>query len=163
MAESLLGSVWVGIGATGVMDLWALVQRVAFGTPSLDYALVGRWLALMRDGRFCHRPIMAAPPVKGERLLGWLCHYAIGIMFAALLVAAAGPQWLHQPTLLPALLAGVLSLAAPFFILQPALGFGVAASRTPAPATARLRSVKSHLAFGLGLYLAAEVGARVWQ
>ncbi|WP_338152951.1 DUF2938 family protein [Chimaeribacter arupi] len=132
MTESLLGCVWLGIGATGLMDLWARLQRMASGTPSLDYALVGRWLALMRNGRFCHRPIMAAAPVRGERLLGWLCHYAIGIVFAALLVAA-GPQWLKQPTLLPALLVGMLSLTAPSFILQPALGFGVAASRTPAP------------------------------
>ena len=65
--------------------------------------------------------------------------------------------------MLPALLAGLFSLAAPFFILQPALGFGVAASRTPAPAAARLRSVKSHLVFGPGLYLAAMMGALMWQ
>ncbi len=32
----------VGVGATLVMDLWALLCRHVFGVPSLDLALVGR-------------------------------------------------------------------------------------------------------------------------
>jgi hypothetical protein len=55
----------------------------------------------------------------------------------------------------------MLTVAAPFFILQPALGLGIAASRTPSPARARLRSLISHLVFGFGLYLAAEAASRI--
>jgi hypothetical protein len=47
-------------------------------------------------------------------------------------------------------------VAAPFLLLQPALGAGIAASRTPRPNVARRRSLVTHLVFGLGLYLAAE-------
>lgn len=52
-------------------------------------------------------------------------------------------------------LVGLLTLFAPFMILQPAFGFGIAASRTPRPWLARLLSVLTHVAYGLGLYIAA--------
>lgn len=63
----------------------------------------------------------------------------------------------HYPSLSTGLLAGLLTLFAPFLILQPALGFGIAASRTPRPWLARLLSVLTHLAYGVGLYIAACV------
>ncbi|WP_412024765.1 DUF2938 domain-containing protein [Burkholderia cepacia] len=145
----------IGAGATLVMDLWALFRRRAFGIPSLDYALVGRWFGHMMRGRFRHVSIVAASPVPGERALGWIAHYAIGIAFAALPVAIAGTAWIGTPTPLPALVAGLASVVAPFFVMQPAFGFGIAASRTPHPGVARRRSIVTHLSYGVGLYLAA--------
>ncbi|KVO77477.1 DUF2938 domain-containing protein [Burkholderia ubonensis] len=156
-ADALLRLLLIGAGGTLVMDLWALFRRRAFGTPSLDYALVGRWLGHMASGRFRHASIVAAPPVRHERPLGWLAHYAIGIAFAGLPVALAGTQWISAPTLLPALAAGIGSVAAPFFVMQPAFGFGIAAARTPRPSVARRRSLVTHLSYGLGLYIAAQV------
>ena len=55
----------------------------------------------------------------------------------------------------PALLVGLGMLVAPFFIMDPALGAGIAASKPPHPARARLRSVVNHAVFGLGLCLSA--------
>ncbi|WP_175950554.1 DUF2938 domain-containing protein [Burkholderia sp. BCC0405] len=153
--DVLLNLVPIGIGATFVMDLWTLFRRRAFGIPSLDYALVGRWIGHMMHGRFRHVSIGAAAPVPGERTLGWIAHYAIGIAFAALPVAIAGTEWIGTPTPLPALVAGFASVAAPFLVMQPAFGFGVAASRTPHPGVARRRSLVTHLSYGAGLYLAA--------
>ncbi|MCW9461520.1 DUF2938 family protein [Klebsiella michiganensis] len=46
-------------------------------------------------------------------------------------------------------------------MLQPALGFGIAASQTPRPWLARLLSVLTHLAWGFGLYIAA-LAIRAW-
>jgi hypothetical protein len=43
----------------------------------------------------------------------------------------------------------------PFFVMQPAFGAGVAASKTPRPAQARLRSLMTHGVFGVGLYAGA--------
>ncbi|KVP59550.1 hypothetical protein WJ91_08930 [Burkholderia ubonensis] len=156
-ADALLHLLLIGAGGTLVMDLGALFRRRAFGTPSLDYALVGRWLGHMASGRFRHASIVAAPPVRLERPLGWLAHYAIGIAFAGLPVALAGTQWISAPTLLPALAAGIGSVAAPFFVMQPAFGFGIAAAHTPQPSVARRRSVVTHLSYGLGLYASAQV------
>ena len=42
---------------------------------------------------------------------------------------------------------------APFLLMQPCMGAGIAASRTPHPASARVHSLINHAVFGLGLYL----------
>ena len=143
----------IGTGATLVMDLWTLFRRRAFGIPSLDYALVGRWLGHMMHGRFRHASIVAAAPVPGERALGWVAHYAIGIAFAVL-PSRSRARRIGTPTPLPALVAGLASVVAPFFVMQPALGFGIAASRTPNRAS-RAGAVSSRICPTCGLYLAA--------
>jgi Protein of unknown function (DUF2938) len=65
----------------------------------------------------------------------------------------------HRGTLLPALAFGLLTLFAPFFIMQPAMGADIASSRMPNPAQARLRSVITHMVCGIGLYGAAMLSA----
>jgi hypothetical protein len=142
----------IGLAATAVMDAWAWLRRKVFGVPPLDYALVGRWLGNMRHGRLVHRPISASPPVRHERALGWIAHYATGIGFAGILVVLWGPGWLAEPRLLPALIVGTGSAVAPFFLMQPCFGAGIAASRTPRPGLARLHTLVTHAVFGLGLY-----------
>jgi hypothetical protein len=145
----------IGAGATAVMDLWAIARKRLLGVPPPDYGLVGRWLAHMAlSGRLRHDRISASPAVRGERLIGWTAHYLIGIAFAALLPAIWGSTWIRQPTVGPALLVGVGTVAAPFLLMQPGMGAGIAASRTPRPAAARLQSLVTHTIFGLGLYAA---------
>ena len=146
----------IGIGATAVMDGWlALLRR--FGVRTSSFALVGRWVGHLARGRFAHADITRARPVAGERVWGWLVHYATGITFAALLVALAGASWTAEPSLLPALAVGVGTVLAPLCVMQPAMGAGFLASRTPAPWRNRLRSVANHAVFGLGLYGSALV------
>jgi hypothetical protein len=159
--EMIVRAIAVGIGATLVMDAWAILLRRGFGVRSLDYAMVGRWLGHMPAGRFAHESIAAAAAVPGERVIGWTAHYATGILFAALLLAACGGEWARQPTAGPALLAGLLTMAAPLFLMQPGMGLGVAASKTPHPNVARLRSLATHIVFGTGLYVSAWVLARL--
>lgn len=157
LSQQALFGVAMGIGATATMDLWALARRRLFGTPSLDWALVGRWLGHMPRGTFAHTRIAAAGPVPGERALGWIAHYAIGIAFALLLLAICGPGWAARPTLLPALVFGLVTVAIPFFVMQPAMGAGIAASKTPNPTAARINSLMTHAVFGIGLYLSASL------
>ena len=146
----------VGVGATAATDLWAIARKRLFGLAPPDYGLVGRWLAHMTRGRFRHDAIARAPAVRGERALGWAAHYGTGIAFAALLPALFGPAWLREPTPGPALLVGVVTVAAPFLLMQPGMGAGLAASRTPRPSFARLQSLVTHTVFGLGLYAAGR-------
>src|SRR5689334_10965754 len=122
------------------MDAWAFVLR-RLGVPSLDLALLGRWLGHLPEGRWVHPSIARAEPVAHERWIGWLAHYAIGISFAALLLATFGLGWAHAPSLLPALFLGVVTVVAPWFILQPALGAGIASSKTPKPVQNALKSL----------------------
>jgi hypothetical protein len=144
----------VGAGATAVMDLWLLLLR-RLGVAGLNFALIGRWVGHLARGRWSHAAIARAEPVRGELALGWITHYAVGIVFAGLLAAIAGIGWLHAPTLLPALVLGMATVAAPLLVMQPAMGAGIASSKTPTPLKNSARSLANHTVFGAGLYLAA--------
>lgn len=153
--EFIVYSVLIGAGATVVMDLWAVFIKRCFGIPSLNYSMVGRWIGHIPKGKLTHTSILQAEPVKGETGIGWFAHYLIGIIFAGLLLLIYGLDWAKNPTFLPALIIGIVTLVAPFFIMQPGMGLGMAASKTPAPNTARLRSLITHTIYGIGLYLSA--------
>ena len=155
--EILIGAVIVGLGATLFMDLWATFLKRAFNVASANYCLVGRWLRHMEGGVFKHPSIAAAAKKPAECTVGWIAHYAIGALFALALVALATPQWLRLPTLMPALIFGIVTVGFPFFIMHPSFGLGVASSKAPNPTKARLRSLMSHAAFGVGLYVSALV------
>jgi hypothetical protein len=158
--EFVVRTIVIGAGATVTMDLWAALLR-RFGVPSLNFALLGRWIGHLPRGRWIHESIAKAAPVEGERLIGWAAHYSIGVAFAALLLAVFGLQWGRSPTLLPALVIGIFTVVAPLFVLQPALGAGIASSKTAAPVFNTLKSLVTHTVFGLGLFLAARVSAFV--
>lgn len=160
--EQRLYILLTGIGATLCMDAWTMMQRRVFGLPSLDYALLGRWIIGMQEGVFWpaksgYATITASPKREGEVVLGWLTHYLTGIGLAFLPAIIADREWFTDPSLLLALLVGLFSLTAPFLIMQPAFGFGIAASKTPTPHTSRALSLLAHLAFGAGLFVSAKM------
>jgi len=152
--EFAFRTVLIGAGATLAMDLWALLLR-QFGIPSLNFAFLGRWIGHLPQKQWMHKSIAKAAPVRGELVMGWFAHYAIGVTFAALLLSTFGLRWARSPSLLPALLIGIVTVVSPLFILQPALGAGIASSKTPAPVFNSLKSLATHTVFGFGLYLAA--------
>lgn len=154
--EPAVRAVLVGTGATMVLDLWTLLRTRLLRVPAPDYGLVGRWIAHLARGRFRHAAIAASPRVRYERAIGWSAHYLIGIAFAAVLLALWGPAWACDPTLGPALAVGIGSVAAPFLVMQPGMGAGIAAGRMPRPAAARVQSLVNHAVFGVGLYAAAH-------
>lgn len=147
----------IGIGATVVMDLWGLARKPLLGMPPPIYGLVGRWIGHMIHGRFRHDSIAASAPVAGELIIGWTIHYLIGIAFAALLISIWGIAWIQQPRIGPALAVGIATVAAPFLLMQPCMGAGIAAAKTPRPAAVRVQSLITHVVFGLGLYISGEV------
>ncbi len=158
--ESAGRIVLIGIGATAVMDIWLLLlQRL--GVPALNFSMIGRWVGHWRNGQWRHAAIANTAPVQGELALGWLVHYATGIGFAFFLVILHGLAWTHSPTLSGGLCTGLLTVAAPWLLMQPAMGAGIASSKTPAPMKNRIRSLVNHAIFGLGLYLAAVLIAWV--
>ena len=144
----------IGIGATAVMDAWLLLLK-HLGVPTLNFAFIGRWVGHLFRGQLAHAAIAKAVPIRGELAWGWLTHYAVGVAFATVLVGIQGADWVRSPTLLPALAVGVCTVAAPLLVMQPAMGSGFAASRTPTPLKNCLRSLANHTVFGFGLYLSA--------
>lgn len=152
-ALNFFRALFIGLGATLAFDLWGVFLKYAFKITPSNLCFVGRWLRYMPEGVFTHANIASSPRKTGECAVGWFAHYTIGLTFALVFVAWAGNDWFQHPTLLPALLFGIVTVLAPFFIMQPALGLGFAASKTSNPTQARLRSLMNHTAFGLGLYL----------
>lgn len=149
----LIDAVLLGVGATIFMDVYALIIKKLLNIPPLDYRLLGRWIGHFKNGKFSHSNIIQALPIRGEKAIGWLAHYSIGIIFAYLLLLIWGEGWLVDPTISPAIFIGLATTLAPWLMMQPAFGFGIAASKLPNPSVARLRSLQTHLIYGIGLYL----------
>lgn len=154
--------VLIGVGATAVMDAWLMLLK-RLGVPTLNLAFIGRWAGHLLRGRFSHGAIAKSQPIPGELALGWVTHYAVGIGFAGLLVCLQGVEWLRNPSFVPAVVVGMLTVAAPLFLMQPAMGAGFAASRTPTPLKNCIRSLANHTVFGVGLYLSAVALGRIVQ
>ena len=157
----ILDAILIGLGATLIIDLWALFLKRAFSVRSLDYCLLGRWVLYIPQGKIVHAQIGATLAKPHECRVGWTTHYLIGTAFALLFVLLASESWLAHPTLLPALAFGIATVVVPFFTMQPSFGLGIAASKTPHPNKARLKSLMTHTVFGVGLYLSAILLSRV--
>lgn len=144
--------VLIGIGATVLLDLWAIVLHRFFGQARPNWAPVGRWFWHLRNGKVFHDDIGKAEPYANELALGWAGHYAVGIVYGFLPVLLAGSQWLAAPTFLPALVVGIGTVAGGWFLLQPGLGLGWAASKLPNPGKVRALNLIGHTVFAIGLY-----------
>lgn len=159
--DILLRASIIGIGGTIALDVWANVLQRVTGSPATNWAMVGRWLGHMPKGKFRRDNMGAVVPVSGEALLGWAFHYAIGIGYGLLLIAFCGSAWLAAPTVTPPIVLSLVLLVAPYFVMMPGLGFGIAGSKTPKPAVTRIKSVLAHTMFGLGMYGTA-LGLKHW-
>lgn len=158
MVQLFLQGALLGLGATILFDLWGnFVVPLLPGQRRPSWAPVGRWFRHLGNGRVFHEDIGAAEPYANELSLGWAGHYAIGILYGIAFALIVGPGWLAAPRFLPAWIFGIATLGFGWFLLQPGMGAGVAAARTPNPAMARALGLAAHTVFGLGLYLTARV------
>jgi hypothetical protein len=142
----------IGVAATVAIDLWAMILRRVFNLPTTDWGMVGRWFAYLPRGQFVHSPISGSKPIKYEHLIGWLAHYAVGIIYAYSYLIWVFYVLKDQPSFTSAVSFGVLTLVAPWLVLQPALGLGLFAKLANKPSTVRAINVSIHLIFGAVLY-----------
>ena len=149
----ILDGIGIGIAATLCIDIWAAIARNFFGLPTANWAMVGRWFGNMSRGVFRHQSIASAAPIRGEVVLGWTGHYLIGISYGIAYLLVVQMVFAAEPSLISALGFGLVTLFAPWLVMQPAMGAGVFASRTPRPAVARLMNLVTHAVFGAALYL----------
>lgn len=150
-------AVFMGVLATLLADAWHLVLKKLAKLPVANWAVIGRWVAWFFRGVVCHQDIMERAPVRGERLIGWVFHYVIGIIYGGIYLLIMQTGLGLPPTLLSALVFGMVTIIAPWFVMQPALGMGIMAIRTPDARIIRIVSVSTHMLFGVGLYLADVV------
>ncbi|HDU5044743.1 TPA: DUF2938 family protein [Klebsiella aerogenes] len=160
MNEFALRSIAIGVGATAIYDLWGRLM-VAIGLPGSNWSMAGRWFSYMANGQFIHADVTIAPAKPYEMIVGWTMHYLIGIVYAGILLAIWGTEWAHQPTLLPAFIVGFVPIAAGWFIMAPAMGFGFASAKAPNVNVIRVVQFIGHCIFGFGLYLVACTTSRI--
>jgi len=150
--EVVIKIVAIGIFATVIMDIWATFSNRILKFPRTNWAMVGRWLGHIPNGKFIHKPISSSPEIKYENILGWAFHYFVGVIYAAFYVvmviwAFEGNSWL-----LNAWFFGLVTILSPWFILQPALGLGICAVKAAKPNMVRLQNFAIHSIFGIALY-----------
>ncbi|ODT14351.1 MAG: hypothetical protein ABS57_16030 [Mesorhizobium sp. SCN 65-12] len=152
MLDLLWRGALIGVGATALIDIWAILLAALFGLPRPNWGMVGRWVWHLRDGKVFHDDIGKAQPYAHELALGWAFHYLVGLVYGVILVLATGAAWLTAPTFLPAFILGIVTVGAGWFLLAPGMGAGWAASKTPNPTRTRALNLISHTVFAIGLF-----------
>ncbi len=160
MSDIIWRGVAMGIGGTVFMDLWAIILHRFFGQSAPNWAPVGRWFWHLPKGKVFHDNIASALPYKHENALGWISHYAVGILYGILLALIVPPEWFAAPSFVLPWLVGMVTVAAGWFLLQPGLGIGWAASKTPNPWKVRALNLVAHTVFALGMFVIALLLSR---
>lgn len=157
MINLVLSGIVIGAGATIAMDLWAFALFKAFGIPMPNWANVGRWFWHLGSGRVFHDDIGTAEPHPNELAIGWFAHYAVGVIYGVLFLLIVGANWMDAPSFIPAWVFAILTISAGWFLLQPGMGLGWAASKTPNPWKVRGLGLLAHTSFGLGMWVTATL------
>lgn len=155
-SRALIVGAIVGVLATLTMDIVAMIAFrlgiAARGPRRTGPDLIGRWVGYLLQGKFRHTDILQTPPLRGELLLGFCAHYAIGIVltlvyFGILTVVHA------KPTALNAIVYGTATTVLPWFLMFPSQGMGLLGRNAPGKPHLALISLFNHIVFGLGLAL----------
>ena len=154
--ELAIRGVLIGVFATIGMDIWAAVVKHVLRLPTADWALVGlsrRAPDFEPRGVFIHRPVADSAPIANELVIGWIGHYVTGIVYGLAYLYIIDVLLAATPSLISALVFGLVTLAAPWLVMQPAMGAGIFASRTPRPGLMRMINLSMHAVFGVSLYV----------
>ncbi len=149
--NSVLMAVMAGVVGTLVMDsLNLLLARIGF-LLKIDMSMLGRMSAGWVHGRFCYNDPGEMEQVAHERILGFITHYAISVLFA--LIYVLGWQVLIDGPVsaIWALVFGAATTLASQFLVFPSIGLGVFGRRSPEGIKAPLSSLVNHLCFGIGM------------
>jgi len=146
-----LAGVIVGVFGTLAMDLLNYLFARTGIILRIDVGMIGRMSAGWVHGRFVYEHPSQMEEVREEKLRGYLAHHTIGVALALpfilgwdLLVGGlAPPLW--------AVVYGIMTTAASYFLVFPSMGFGIFGRRSPEGLRAPLSSLANHLFYGVGL------------
>jgi hypothetical protein len=157
VVEVLAYGVLAGLGATWTMDRLATVSRRAGLTAGLDRRWMGRWFLGFFRGRFMHTDISSSPAEHNENRAARIGHYAIGVALAVAYLGGAAAVGARPQGLALALGYGFATNVFPWFLMFPAMGFGVFGRKGPAERRLLRSSTATHAFYGLGLWWTALV------
>ena len=156
----VLQVVIVGVGACIVFDVWQRIFQLFTAIPPSNWALVGRWvIGLMTNGQLIAGDLELQPSRRNELGLGWLIHYGIAILYAAIFML------LMRANVLTAqfgdgLLFGMVSVVVPWLFFLPCLGKGIMGRHTPNPPLVCALALMMHSIFGVAIGLGFSFFAR---
>jgi hypothetical protein len=145
------------VAATVTMDVLASASQRVGLTAGAKGKWVGRWYLGIARGQFVHQNITVAPEQAGEKRAALVGHYAIGIALAMVYVTGAGWLGLSPSVFLLALGYGFATSIFPWFMVFPALGFGLLGLKGPPELRLFTSSLINHLFYGFGLWWIAKV------
>ncbi len=157
IGETVVFGILVGVAATVTMDVLSSASRKMGLTVGAKGQWVGRWYLGIAQGHFAHADIAVAQEQPGETRAAQVGHYAIGIVLAVFYVAATGWLAISPGTFLAALGYGFATTVFPWFLVYPALGFGVFGLKGPPELKLCTTSLMNHLFYGFGLWWSAKV------
>jgi hypothetical protein len=151
--DTVIASIIAGVFGTATMDLMNLLFARRRLILQIDVAMIGRMAAGWARGRFRYGHPSEMEPVAGEKFLGYVAHHGIGVGLAIPFIFfceyfAGGPV---QPTW--AIPYGLATTIASWFLVYPAMGFGVCGWRSPDGPKAIFSPLANHLFYGVGLAL----------
>jgi len=146
-----------GVIATASMDvLTAIAIRLRLIAP-LSPNVVGRWFASVARAHPLHEDIGRAAPISHELAIAIPGHYAIGMFLFVLFVLIPSRIGWPARSLSAALTFGLCTNALPWFLMFPAMGYGLFGTHGPAGTRLFVSSLVSHTFFGLGIWIAVWV------
>lgn len=157
MMHLVLLGIIAGIAGTLAMDgLNSIFSRTGV-LLKIDIIAIGRMAAGWLRGRFLYNHPSELEPAGNERLLGYVTHYAISVIFALLYVLGwhflvGGPVSAFW-----ALVFGLATSVAPLFVVLPSMGLGALGKHSPDGIRAPLSSLVNHLFFGIGMAAAIAI------
>ena len=154
---SILAGVVVGVAGTVTMDVLGSLSRKAGLSAGANGKWVGRWYIGIARGRFVHADIAASPEHAGEKRAALVGHYVIGITLAVIYVVGAGLTGISPGSFVAAVGYGLATCVFPWFLVLPALGFGVFGRKGPPELKLFISTLQNHLFYGLGLWWIANV------
>ncbi len=151
MMNLFVAGVAAGVLGTVAMDLGNLLFARAGIISKIDVGMIGRMAAGWTRGRFRYRHPTEMEEVAKERVYGYVTHYAIGVCFAfpyvvgwhVLVGGEASPAW--------AVVYGLATTAASWFLVYPCMGFGAFGRKSPDGLKASFSPLANHFFFGLGM------------
>ncbi|MFC1529492.1 DUF2938 family protein [Gemmatimonadota bacterium] len=150
--ESILAGIIVGFAGTVTMDVLASASRKLGLSAGAKGEWVGRWYLGLARGQFIHSDIITSPEQSGEVRVALVGHYFIGITLAVLYVLGSGAVGLSPGSIFTAVGYGLATCVFPWFLMFPAIGFGLFGRKGSPELRLFTTSLMNHLFYGLGLW-----------
>jgi hypothetical protein len=123
----------------------------------IDVRMIGRMTVGWMRGRLRYDRPSQIEPHAYERLLGYLAHYAIGLILAAIFVLGWDQFMGGPPSPAWAIVYGFATTVISEFVVYPSMGLGICGRRSPDGIKAFLSPLANHLFYGLGMAAALAV------